>query len=80
MNRKSSYKDLEKYQATSRAQRKRYYAQFEKYPPKPFNSFQDSLIIAHSMPDRELSQLIEQSVAKIQKRRSYLKKRKRGLD
>ena len=49
MNRKSSYKDLEKYQATSRAQRKRYYAQFEKYPPKPFNPFQDSLIIAHSI-------------------------------
>ena len=71
--RKNLYRDIEKYKKTKAAQAKRYYAQFENYPKLPFTPEQDTLILAHSIPDRLLSEKICQSIRRIQSRRNYLK-------
>lgn len=74
MNRKACYRDMQRYQETCRKQKDRYYKQFNLYEIKPFTSEQDELILAHEIPDRELSSKIQVSVRRIQVRRCRLKK------
>lgn len=46
MNRKNSYKDMEKYRRTCGKQRKRYYDKTSNlYPPKPWTALEDAMVI-----------------------------------
>ena len=72
-NRPENYKDKEKYKKTCYFQKKRYYEKTAIYPRDTFTMWMDDLILAHTIPDSELSKIIKHSVAAIQGRRYKLK-------
>lgn len=75
-NRKSAYRDMDKYRITRNAQRNRYYSRTKGlYPPRPYTDEDDYQILNSSLTDMELSVLIKRSVGSIQTRRCELKKR-----
>ncbi len=74
-HRKENYADLDKFKATLKRQRRRYYQKTAIYPPKEWTKEHDKMVLAHAMSDNELSKIIEHSVWAIQKRRSKLKKK-----
>lgn len=73
MLRKKDYRDLQKWKNTARLQRKRYYAKTALYAPRPWTSKEEQLVLEHTIPDSELSPLIQRSVAAIQKNDTNLK-------
>ncbi len=73
-NRKSGYRDMEKFVKTRNAQRQRYYNQTAIYKPSYWTCEQDTMVLAHTIPDSELSAKIKHSVRAIQHRRHKLKK------
>ena len=76
MNRKSEYKDLEKYIETRRKQKRRYLYKngCNAYEPKPWTKEEDVLVLEHNVADSVLSKQIERSLGAIQARRHRLKK------
>lgn len=72
--RKKSYKDMDRFNKTRNAQRKRYYDKTAIYEPSRWTSEQDKLVLEHTVSDTELSTLIGHSVRAIQIRRWRLKK------
>lgn len=57
-----------------RAEHKRYYAQTAfKYGRRDWTREEDELVLAHSIPDRELSSLIRRSMKSISNRRWRLR-------
>ena len=58
------------YDAVHESRRKRCYL----YPPRPWTQAEDALVIAHEIPDEELSSQIERSIAAIVTRRKNLRK------
>ena len=74
MNRKSQYKDLNKWFETCKRYRRRYYEKTAVYPPSAWTAEQDQLVLEHSMTDHELSEKIGHSVRAIQIRRHRLKR------
>ena len=58
------------YDAAHESRRKRCYL----YPPRPWTQAEDALVIAHEIPDEELSSQIERSIAAIVTRRKNLRK------
>lgn len=73
MNRKSQYKDLQKWFETCKRYKRRYYDKTAIYPPSAWTTEQDKLVLEHSMTDHELSDKIGHSVRAIQIRRHRLK-------
>lgn len=79
MNRKKGYADMEKYRRTARAQKNRYYGKTAfLYPGRLWTDDENELILAHEMPDSELSTMIQRSVGAIQVQRCKLKKLMEG--
>ena len=76
MNRKHSYKDLEKFKKTRNAQKQRYRDRNGAfmYEKRSYDDWEDRLILAHEMRDVELSVKLQRSVSAIQQRRGRLKK------
>lgn len=74
--RTNNYKDVNKWREVRNAAKRRYAKRTGsgEYPPKPYTLKEDELILAHSIPDRELASKLERSVSAIQKRRYVLKK------
>ena len=69
------YKDPAKAREYRNRQRASNYAQTSIYPFKGrYADWEDELVLAHTMPDRNLSCLLQRSVVSIQIRRSRLKK------
>lgn len=82
MNRKSGYKDMERYRETKQNYYRRYYKTTEnaRNKRKRWSGDEDKLIIEHSITDRELSEIIGRSMKAILVRRTRLKKaEKRGI-
>ncbi|MBQ7764991.1 hypothetical protein IJ384_06480 [bacterium] len=73
MNRKSRYKDLEKYRKTTRNQKRRYYGKTQnaKNGGKCWSLEEIELILKQELSDTELSTLLGRSVAAIQIKRQY---------
>ena len=67
-NRKNKYKDTNKFRETQYHQRLRYYRQFQNVPNKGklWTEEEISIVLAHEIPDREISKLIGRSVQAIQ--------------
>ena len=78
-NMKYAYADMEKYQRTRSAQRKRYYDKTAKYPRRSWTNEENKKVLAHAIPDMELSTQIQRSVRAIQIQRSRLKKEEKAL-
>lgn len=78
MNRKSDYKDMERFRETKRNYYRKYYKVTEnaRNSRKRWTKEKDRLIIEHSIPDRELSELIGRSMKAILVRRVSIKNRK----
>ena len=76
MNRKSGYRDMEKYKRTCRDQKRRYYRKSAIYGNSYYTEEECQMILDHEMTDTELSKLIHHSVASIQTKRSRLLQRK----
>ena len=78
MLRKKFYKNLSKFQATKRAQTKRWRERTGsgKYAVRRWTTYEDKLVLAHKMSDRELSEKIQRSVSSIYSRRVRLKRQK----
>jgi len=68
------YKDKDKARRARNRQRKRNYDQTAIYEPREWTASEDSLVLEHSMSDRELSKLIKRGTRAIQVRRCRLKK------
>ena len=45
----------------------------DKYVPRPWDDYEDRIILEHRVPDRKLSELLHRSVTAIQIRRCRLK-------
>ena len=74
MNRKSNYANLEKFAKTKRNQQSRYRQKTGAYKYRNlWTAKADELVLAQTIPDRELSPIIEHSVGAIQKRRHVLR-------
>lgn len=74
MNRKSAYKDMDKWKAACNRQRQRYYGKTSfLYERRPWDEYEDRMVIEHNLTDSQLSDLLERSVRAIQVRRSRLK-------
>lgn len=78
MLRKKLYKNMSKFQATKRAQTKRWRERTGsgKYAVRRWTTYEDKLVLAHKMSDRELSEKIQRSVSSIYSRRVRLKRQK----
>ena len=77
MNRKESYKDLEKWKNTCNNQNRRYYKKTAIYDNKTrYTDGECEMILKHDIPDTELSKIIHRSVMSIQIKRSRLRKNK----
>lgn len=73
MNRKQSYKDMEKWRKTCRKQNQRYYAKTSNlYSRRPWTAEEDAMVMEHNITDSELSAKIQRSVRAIQHRRHRL--------
>ena len=73
---KKHYKDMDKYRAT----RERYKAKYRRmtgagvYNRRPWTEEEVDMVLAHEIPDRELSEKINRSVGSIQIMRTRVKK------
>ena len=78
MLRKKLYKDMAKFQATKRAQTKRWRERTGsgKYAIRKWTAYEDKLVLEHKMSDRELGKKIQRSVSSIYSRRVRLKHQK----
>lgn len=74
MNRKESYKNMDKWRACCQRAKKKYYSSTAIYKPSRYTFKECKMILEHSIPDRELSELIHHSVASIQSKRTRLLK------
>lgn len=75
MNRKNKYKDLDRFKETKRRQQERYNYKNGAYKWRTrWNEEDEQRVLAHDIPDSELSKEIKHSIASIQTRRSELKK------
>lgn len=64
--RKKSYKDMAKFKATRRKQRRRYYRKYQgNYPSRRWTDAEDKSVLAHQVTDPKLSIHIKRSVAAI---------------
>lgn len=72
-NRKSNYKDMDKYLKTRNRQRHKYYSKTAKYEGRPWTAAEDKMVLEHAIIDTELSAIIKRSVGAIQSRRCMLK-------
>lgn len=71
-----AYADKEKGRARKRADHKRYYGKTAyRYEPRPWTEWEDALVLAHNVPDSELSGKIGRSLKAICNRRWRLRKR-----
>lgn len=69
------YKDLEKLKQDRKGQKRRYYGKTAYlYAKRPWSQMEIDLVMAHEIPDAELSAIIERSLGAIQIKRSQLKK------
>lgn len=75
MNRKKTYKDLEKYANTKRGQQKRYRERTGAfmYRRRMWTEKEIDLLLAQDMTDRELSKIIHRSIGAIQTKRAKLR-------
>ncbi len=75
VNRRKSYKTEESYQTGERKWKSEWRKRTGsfRYDPRQWTLAEDQLVLAHEMPDRELSKLIHRSAQAIQVRRSRLK-------
>lgn len=82
MNRKSDYKDLDKWRSTCNRQKRRYYRRTQgAYNSRaPWTIKEDEIVLEHSIPDREISKLIGRSQSAIIVRRCNLKKKEKAND
>ncbi len=71
---KKRYKDVDKWRKIIRGQKRRYYGKSQKYSKgrRRWTYEEDVCVLKHAMPDIELAQSIQRSVAAIQKRRHIL--------
>ena len=77
MNRKSAYRDMEKYRETRNRQKQRYRDQFSENNKNARSAWTEgeiALVLAHAVPDRELSKQIGRSVTAIQIQRARAKR------
>ena len=76
--RKQQYKNLDKWKATNKKYKQRYYGATRnaENSKMPYTEKEIALILNHTMTDRELSKTIGRSMQAIQTKRSKLKKRK----
>lgn len=74
MNRKSQYKDMEKWRKACNRQRKRYYAKTALYPPRKWTADEESMILDSKLSDHQLSPILHRSVEAIQLKRCKLRK------
>lgn len=76
MNRKSGYKDLDKWRKTKRLQQRRYHQKTANAPNsrQPYTVDEIEMILRHDIPDSELSSRIGRSVRAIQAKRHNLRK------
>ncbi len=75
MNRKKSYRDMEKYRKACRRQNQRYYGKTSfLYQPRLWTAKEDALVMERNITDPELSEKIGRSVRAIQLRRHRLRK------
>ena len=74
--RKADYKDLDKYRAAKRNQRKRFYAKtaYSANYKKRYTLEEYKIILDHELPDMELSRILGRSVNSIQKVRYRITK------
>jgi len=74
---RKSYRDMEKFRETKRAQKKRYYAKTQnaKNKYKRWKPSELQLVIEHKITDTQLSELLGRSVASIQIARGNYKKK-----
>ena len=77
MNRKSLYKDMEKYRATRNAQKNRYFSRttYAENRRQPWTSQELNIIMAHEKSDMEISKEIGRSVRAIQEMRHRAKRK-----
>lgn len=69
--------NTEKWRKRKRSDHKRYYGKTAfLYEPHQWTQAEDALVLAHVIPDSELSPLIERSMKSISNRRWRFKKRK----
>lgn len=81
MNRKNAYKDMDKYRETVQKQKLRYYRQTQTGCRMPgWSYYEDRVVIAHEIPDREISLILGRSVSAIQHRRCLLKKQNQSSE
>lgn len=68
MNRKNTYKDLEKWRANCHKWRLKYYGRtaFAKNSHAPWTCKEIEIVMAHEYPDRIISEMIGRSVQAIQ--------------
>lgn len=69
------YKDKEKCRQIRNEQRARYYKKTAIYQGREWTAYEDKMVLEHSMPDMELSALLQRGVRAIQIRRCRLKKK-----
>lgn len=71
-NRKKCYKDMDKYRRTTNKQRERYYKQTQNAPNSKMRWTEEEIdiVMAHEIPDREISKQLGRSVLAIQVCRS----------
>lgn len=73
MNRKSNYRNMDRFRITRNNQKNRYYGKSTIYPRSTWTFEQDKMVLEHSKSDSEISMIIQHSVKAIQNRRHRLK-------
>jgi len=70
-NRRKDYKNMDKYRKTKKEQSTRYRLRTGAflYPRRPWEEWEDELVLEHSYKDTELAVKLERSVQAIQNRR-----------
>lgn len=78
MNRKESYKDLNKWRESCQRQKAKYYGKTSnaENSRQPYTQKEMELILDHNITDTELAKMLGRSVLSIQIKRSRLKKLK----
>ena len=77
MNRKSNYKNIEKWREACNRQRRRNYSQtaYSKNHCKRWSDKEIEIVMLHEVPDRMISEIIGRSVESIQYKRCMEKKK-----
>ena len=77
---KQNYRDMEKYQNYSRRMKRAYYGKTTnaQNSHQPWTVREIEIVMAHEMPDMEISKLIGRSVKAIQSARNKYKKEEYG--